>query len=118
MNPVEQYIHGFPEEVRIRLWQVRDTILKAAPGAEETFAYMMPAYRLKGPLVYFAGFGKHIGFYPTPSGIEAFKEEISGYKYAKGSVQFPHHKPLPLDLIRRITEFRVRENLIGLHKKS
>lgn len=111
MKQVDLYIDDFPEEVQVRLRQVRDTILEAAPGAEETFAYMMPAYRLNGPLVFFGGFVKHIGFYPTPSGIETFKEEISGYKYAKGSVQFPHNKPLPLDLIRRITEFRVKENL-------
>ena len=110
MNPVEQYINGFPEKVQIRLWQIRETILKTAPGAEETFAYGMPAYRLNGPLVYFAGYSKHIGFYPTPSGIEAFNEEVSRYKTAKGSVQFPHSKPLPLDLIMRITKFRVREN--------
>ncbi len=110
MNPVEQYINGFPEKVQIRLWQMRETILKTAPGAEETLAYGMPAYRLNGPLVYFAGYSKHIGFYPTPSGIEAFNEEVSRYKTAKGSVQFPHSKPLPLDLIMRITKFRVREN--------
>lgn len=111
MNPVDRYINDFPEEMRILLQQMRETILKAAPGAIETFAYGMPAYRLNGPLVYFAGYPKHIGFYPTPSGIEAFKTEIAVYKFSKGSVQFPPDKPLPLGLVRRIVEFRVRENL-------
>ena len=78
----------------------------------------MPAYRLNGPLVYFAGYNGHIGFYPTPSGIGAFKEEIAIYKFAKGSVQFPHNRALPLDLIRQITEFRVSENLSGLTRET
>jgi uncharacterized protein YdhG (YjbR/CyaY superfamily) len=110
MNPIDQYINGFPEEMRILLQQMRETIRESAPGAEETFAYRMPAYNLNGPLVYFAGYPKHIGFYPTPSGIEAFKTEIAVFKFSKGAVQFPPDKPLPLDLVRRIVEFRVKEN--------
>lgn len=109
---VDEYIAGFPEEVQLLLDQVRETIKKAAPIAEELISYQMPAYKMNGMLVYFAAFSKHIGFYPTASGIEAFKKELSIYKGAKGSVQFPHNKPLPLDLIARIVEYRVKENLL------
>jgi uncharacterized protein YdhG (YjbR/CyaY superfamily) len=93
------------------LEKVRATIRKAAPEAEETIDYQMPTFKLKGNLVHFAAHKKHIGFYPTPSGIEKFKDEISVYEWAKGSVQFPLDKPIPYDLIGRITEFRVKENL-------
>jgi uncharacterized protein YdhG (YjbR/CyaY superfamily) len=110
-NDVDAYIAGFPAEVQAVLQKVRETIRAAAPGAEETMAYQMPAFRLNGPLVYFGGFKEHIGFYPTPSGIEAFKEELARYKGAKGSVQFPLDRPIPYELIGRITAFRVQENL-------
>lgn len=106
----DRYIAGFPLPVQRLLQQMRDTILKTAPGAEEIIAYQMPAYRLNGPLVYFAGYKAHIGFYPTGSGIAAFQEELSAYKSAKGSVQFPVDQPLPLALIARIVRFRVKEN--------
>jgi uncharacterized protein YdhG (YjbR/CyaY superfamily) len=108
---VDGYIAGFPAEVQAVLEKVRETIRAAAPGAEETMAYQMPAFRLGGPLVYFGGFKEHVGFYPTPSGIEAFQEELAGYKGAKGSVQFPLDKAIPYELIGRITAFRVEENL-------
>jgi uncharacterized protein YdhG (YjbR/CyaY superfamily) len=89
---------------------LRKTVKKIAPDAEEKITYQMPAYSLNGPLVYFAAFEKHIGFYPVPSGIEAFKEELSGYKQGKGSVQFPLDKPLPMKLIAEIIKFRMIEN--------
>ncbi len=107
---IDEYIAMFPPEVQQKLQQVRETIHAAAPEAQETIAYQMAAFTLNGPLVYFAGFKNHIGFYPIPSGIEAFKEELSHYKQGKGSVQVPLDRPLPLDLIRRIVLFRVEEN--------
>lgn len=110
-NDIDEYIAGFPPDVQAVLQQVRETIRAAAPGAGETIAYQMPAFRLNGPLVYFGGFKEHIGFYPTPGGIEAFKEELASYKRAKGSVQFPLDRPIPYELIGRITAFRVQENL-------
>ncbi len=109
---VDAYITGFPPEVQAILRKIRRIILDAAPSAAESIAYDMPAYKLKGkPLVYFAAFEKHIGFYPIPSGIEAFKEELSHYKGGKGSVQFPLDKPIPYDLIERIVQYRVKESL-------
>jgi uncharacterized protein YdhG (YjbR/CyaY superfamily) len=111
MNPIDQYINTFPGEVQDRLKQVREEIRKQAPEAEESMSYGMPAYKLHGkPLVYFAGYKNHIGFYATPTGHEAFAGELSKYKQGKGSVQFPLNEELPLDLIRRIVEFRVGEH--------
>jgi uncharacterized protein YdhG (YjbR/CyaY superfamily) len=107
---IDEYINMFPEGVRTILNELRQTIRDAAPGAEETINYQIPTFTLNGNLVHFAAFENHIGFYPTPSGMEAFKEELSSYKGAKGSVQFPIDQPLPLPLIRRIVEYRVREN--------
>jgi len=114
---IDEYIAGFPEPVQTLLQQVRATIREAAPHAQEAINYAMPAFRLNGNLVYFAAFKKHIGFYATPTGHEAFKDELSAYKEGKGSVQFPLDKPLPLDLIRRIVAFRVEENA-GKPKKK
>ncbi len=108
---IDEYISLQPESVRGKLEEIRREIKKAAPMAEEVISYSMPAFRFKGMLVYFAAFKNHIGFYPTNSGIETFKNEIDGYKSSKGAVQFPLDKPLPLDLIRRIVEFRVKENI-------
>ncbi|HEX7493421.1 MAG TPA: DUF1801 domain-containing protein [Bacteroidales bacterium] len=108
---IDSYIASFPEETRKLLQQLRITISKAAPEAKETINYGMPTFTLKGNLVHFAAFKNHIGFYPAPSGIEAFKKELSGYDGAKGSVQFPIVKPIPFDLISKIVEFRVKENL-------
>ncbi len=108
---VDEYIAGFDGRIAELLMQIRETIRRAAPEAEECIAYQMPAYKLKGPLVYFAAGKNHIGFYPTPSGIEAFKSEFGSYKWSKGAVQFPQDKPLPLELIHRMVSFRVEENL-------
>ncbi len=108
---IDEYIAAFPKEVQEILEKVRATIHKAAPNAEETINYGIPTFTLNGNLVHFAAFKKHIGFYPTPSGIEKFKVELSGYESAKGSVQFPLDKPIPYDLISRIVTFRVKDNL-------
>ena len=108
---IDEYIAAFPKEVQEILEKVRATIHKAAPNAEETINYGIPTFTLNGNLVHFAAFKKHIGFYPTPSGIEKFKVELSGYEGAKGSVQFPLDKPIPYDLISRIVTFRVKDNL-------
>lgn len=107
---IDEYIAEFPQETREVLQELRTLIASQAPGANETIAYAIPTFDLNGKhLVHFAGFAKHVGFYPTPSGIEAFSEELSRYKTAKGSVQFPLAEPLPDDLIRRMVEFRVAE---------
>ena len=108
---IDEYIAGFPIEVRKILKKIRMTIRKAAPDAEETLKYRIPTFTLKGNLVYFAAFKKHIGFYPVPTGIEKFKKELSVYKQGKGSVQFPLDKPIPYGLIGKIVKFRVKENL-------
>lgn len=106
---IDEYIAGFPKDVREALRQVRATIAKAAPDAVEAIKYQIPTFVLNGNLVHFAAFKNHIGFYPTPSAIAAFEGELARYQSAKGSVQFPLHEPLPLDLIARIVEFRVKE---------
>ena len=110
-NNIDEYIAGFPKDVQKILEQIRTTVKQAAPEAEETISYAMPAFKLQGNLVYFAAFKNHIGFYPTPSGIESFKKELSVYEGAKGSVKFPIDKPLPFDLISEIVKFRVKETL-------
>ncbi len=108
---VDEYIAAFPPEVQEILEKVRATIKGAAPDALECIAYAMPAYKLNGPLVYFAGYKNHIGFYATPTGHEAFKKELSKYKEGKGSVQFPLDEPMPFKLIEKIMRFRVKENM-------
>jgi len=108
---IEEYIASFPKDVQQILEEVRAIIKKAAPGATELISYNMPAFKLNRILVYYGAHTNHIGLYPTASGIEAFKKEISAYKWAKGSVQFPFDKPMPVDLITRIVKFRVVENL-------
>lgn len=108
---IDEYIAGFPPDVQEVLESIRRTIREAAPDAEETISYQMPTFTLKGNLVHFAAFRNHIGFYPTPTGIEAFKEELSIYQGGKGSVQFPLDQPIPFDLIDKIVRFRVAENL-------
>ena len=115
---IDEYIAGFPEHIQEILEKLRDTIRKAAPGAEEVMSYQMPAFKFHGMLVYFAMHKNHIGFYPTPSGIEAFKKELSAYEGAKGSIKFPIDKPLPLGLITKIVKFRVKENLEKSKTKS
>lgn len=114
---IDAYIGSFPEETGRILRKVYSTIKNKAPDAVEGISYGMPAFRMNGrPLVYFAGFKKHIGFYATPTGHAEFERELSVYKRGKGSVQFPIDKPIPFDLIERIVEFRVKENL-GNSKK-
>lgn len=108
---IDDYISDFPDEIQAILQELRQTIQKAAPDAEEAIKYGIPTFTLKGNLVHFAAYKKHIGFYPAPSGLEAYKEELSGYKGAKGSVQFPIDQALPFVLISKIVKFRVKENL-------
>jgi uncharacterized protein YdhG (YjbR/CyaY superfamily) len=108
---IDEYIAGFPKDIQEILEKVRLTIRSAAPDAEEKISYQMPTFFLKGNLVHFAAFKKHIGFYPVPSGIEEFTAELSIYEGGKGSVRFPLDKPIPYDLIGRIVRFRVKENL-------
>jgi uncharacterized protein YdhG (YjbR/CyaY superfamily) len=107
---IDEYIAGFPKDVQAILEKIRMTIREAAPNAKEAIKYQMPTFTLNGNLVHFAAFKMHIGFYPTPSGIEKFKKELSVYKGAKGSVQFPLDRPIPYDLISDITKFRVQES--------
>lgn len=107
-DTVDEYLAGFEGEVRERLDAMRRVVREVAPDAVESMAYGMPAYKLDGkPLVYFAGFARHVGFYATPNGHEAFAEEFAAYRQGKGSVQLPLDRPLPLDLVRRVVEFRV-----------
>jgi uncharacterized protein YdhG (YjbR/CyaY superfamily) len=108
-SDIDSYIGSFTPETQKILEQVRATIKSAAPQATETINYGMPTFTLKGNLVHFAAFKNHIGFYPTPSGIEAFRKELSIYEGAKGSVKFPIEKQIPYDLISRIVKFRVNE---------
>ena len=109
---IDAYIATFPESTQKILEKVRATIKKAAPDAEEAIRYAMPTFRLDDSnLVFFAGYKNHIGFYATPTGHEAFKEALSVYKQGKGSVQFPLDKPMPYDLITKIVQFRVQENI-------
>lgn len=109
-STIDEYIMQFPEDVQKILQELRHVIKQTAPEAEEKISYQMPTFYLNGNLVHFAAYEKHIGFYPSPTGIEAFKDELLGYKGAKGSVQFPVNEGLPFELIRRIVEFRVGEN--------
>ncbi|MDJ1500189.1 iron chaperone [Xanthocytophaga agilis] len=115
---IDEYIAGFPDNIQQILNQIRATIKEAAPEAQEAIKYAMPTFVLNGNLVHFAAFKNHIGFYPAPVGIEAFKEQLSGYKGAKGSVQFPLDKPMPLKLITDIVKFRVKEALAQAKKKK
>ena len=110
MNDIDKYILIFPDEMQEKLQELREIIRRAAPEAEEVISYSMPAYRLYGILVYFAGHKNHIGFYPTSSGIVAFISELKDFKFSKGAIQFPLDKPLPAKLITEIVKFRVKEN--------
>lgn len=116
-STVDDYINQYPIDVQERLKMIRITIQGAAPDAVEKISYQMPCYYLNGNLVYYGAFKKHIGFYPTPSAIEAFKEELAHYKGSKGAVQFPYNQPMPLELIEKIVKFRVSENLLRNQKK-
>jgi len=110
IGTVDEYIEQFPKEVQETLRQIRAVIKRAAPDATERISYRMPTYTRNGNLVHFAGHRNHIGFYPTPSGIDAFKKQLSPYEGSKGAVRFPLDKPLPVDLIERIVKFRVEED--------
>jgi uncharacterized protein YdhG (YjbR/CyaY superfamily) len=107
---IDEFIAGFPPDVQAILQKIRATIREVAPGAQEAMKYGIPTFVLNGNLVHFGAFKSHIGFYPTPSGTEKFQEELAPYKRAKGTIQFPLNQPIPYDLIRRITIFRVAEN--------
>ena len=108
---IDEYIASFPKKTQEILQQVRATIKKAAPAAEEAISYAMPAFKLNGNLVYFAAYEHHIGFYATPSAGTSFTKELSKYKQGKGSIQFPIDEPMPLSLITKIVKFRVKENM-------
>lgn len=115
---IDEYIASFPADIQERLRQMRAVIREAAPEAQEKISYQMPTFFLHGNLVHFAAFKNHIGFYPAPRGIEAFKDELAAYEGAKGSVQFPLDQPLPLDLVRRIVQFRVADQLQNAKAKK
>ncbi len=115
---IDEYIAMFPKEIQKKLEEMRATIKAAAPEAKEKISYQMPTFDLKGNLVHFAGHKNHIGFYPQPSGIQAFKDELSIYESSKGAVQFPLDKPLPLKLISKIVKYRATENLERAEQKS
>ena len=106
---IDDYISKFSEEVIRRLQKIREVINEAAPNSVEAISYGIPTFKQGTNLVHFAGYKKHVGFYPNPSGVEAFREELSEYEVSKGTVKFHHDKPVPYDLIKRIVEFRVNE---------
>ncbi len=114
---IDEYIAMFPEDIQTKLEEMRATIKAAAPDAVEKISYQMPAFALKGTLVYFAAWKKHIGFYPAGE-LRAFEDELSAYERSKGAIQFPLDKPLPVDLISNIVKFRVMENLSNAELKS
>ena len=111
ITTIDEYIASFPKEIQEILESIRKTIRSSAPNVIETISYQMPTFRLNGILVHFAAYKNHIGFYPTPSGIVEFSKKLSNYEYSKGSIKFPLNKPIPLDLIQEIVEFRVKENI-------
>ncbi len=115
---IDKFIAVYPKEVQEILNKIRATIREAAPQAEETINYGIPTFTLHGNLVHFSAFKTHIGFYPTPSGIEKFKKELSVYEWAKGSVKFPLDRPIPYELITKIVKFRVKENLAKAKAKK
>ncbi|MFI8685305.1 iron chaperone [Rossellomorea sp. NPDC077527] len=115
---VDEYISQFPENVQERLQSLREVITMTVPNAKEKISYQMPTFALHGNLVHFAAYKNHIGFYPTPSGINAFKDKMTEYKTAKASVQFPLNRPIPYELIREIVTFRVAENEEKAENKS
>jgi len=111
VKTMDEYIATFPKNVQDILEKLRRVIKESAPKAEETINYGIPTFKLNGNLVHFAAFKNHIGFYPTPSAIVAFKKGLSPYKQAKGSVQFPLDKPIPFSIVKKIVKYRVKENL-------
>jgi len=117
-GPIDEYISQFSPDILKKLKKLREVIKEAAPEAEEKISYRMPAYHLNGPLVYFAAFKDHISLFPTGSPMEGFDEDLSGYRTAKGTLQFPLDKPMPYDLIKKIVKFRVAENAKKTMSKS
>ncbi|MCA9184468.1 MAG: DUF1801 domain-containing protein [Pirellulaceae bacterium] len=117
-NSIDAYISGYPQHVQDILQEIRAIVRDAAPDADEAIKYGIPTFVWNGNLVHFAAYEKHVGFYPTPSGIEHFKDELSGYMNAKGSVQFPLDAPMPFSLIKKIVKFRVKENRDKAASKS
>jgi uncharacterized protein YdhG (YjbR/CyaY superfamily) len=115
---IDEYISAFPQDVQRLLQTMRETIQKAAPDATEAISYAIPTFKLNGNLVHFAAYKNHIGFYPAPMGLEAFKEELEPYLAGKGTAQFPIDQPLPLDLITKIVKFRVEKNLEHMKTKK
>lgn len=118
IETIDVYIAQFPSEIQVILQKIRLIVREAAPEATEKISYQMPTFELHGNLVHFAAFKKHIGFYPTPSGVEEFKDELAPYVNAKGSIQFPLDQPTPYDLIEKIVKFRVAENLQKAEEKK
>lgn len=118
VSTVDDYIADFPEDVQKKLNQMRSIIRKAIPKAEEAMKYGIPTYVLNGNVVHFGGNKAHIGFYPAPSGIVAFKKELSSYEGSKGAIKFPFDKPLPATLITKITKFRAKENEAKMKSKA
>ncbi len=117
-HDIDSYIAGFPEDIRKLQTELRAVIKQAAPEATEKISYSMPTFYQHGNLVHFAAYRNHVGFYPAASGIEAFKAELSAYKWSKGTIQFPLGKPLPVGLITRIVQFRLEENRQKAQKKK
>lgn len=115
---IDEYIAGFPPEIQERLRTLRQVIREEAPEASEAISYQMPTFKLNGNLVHFAAFKNHIGFYPTPTGIEAFAADLAVYQTSKGAAQFPHGQPLPLDLVRKIVRYRLEEARAKTKKKK
>ncbi|HXY74310.1 MAG TPA: DUF1801 domain-containing protein [Dehalococcoidales bacterium] len=115
---IDDYIAASPENTRAMLEKIRQIIRENAPNAEETISYRMPSFKLNGNLVYFAAFKNHIGFYPVPSGIEAFRDELAPFIAGKGTLQFPLDKPIPYDIIKKVVVFRVKENLAKAKKRK
>lgn len=107
---IDEYINSYPRSIQVILQELRQAIHEAAPQAEETISYQMPAFKQNGILVYFAAFKNHIGFFPKASGVDAFEDKLAGYKTSKGTIQFPLDKPLPLELVKKIVRFRVKQN--------
>lgn len=107
---IDSYIAGFPQAIAERLVKIREVIAEAAPDATERISYQMPTFYFEGNLVHFASFKDHIGFFPAPSGIERFRDELVAYSVSKGTIRFPHDQPIPYDLIARITRYRLEEN--------
>ncbi|WXG42250.1 MAG: DUF1801 domain-containing protein [Candidatus Freyarchaeum deiterrae] len=111
VNTIDEYIAIFPKPIQDILQKLRQTIKESAPQAQEAISYRMPTFKLNGNLVHFAAFKNHIGFFPTSSGVAAFKKELSEYEISKGTIRFPLDKPIPFDLVRKIVKYRVNENL-------